>query len=79
MLGRCKFTFEELVEALRNYDEKILTEQLVRSFLSFIPTPEEAQAIQSFQGDVSSLAKPETFFYHASCELPFCYVNFKYE
>ena len=66
MLGRCKFSFEELVEALRHFDEKILTEQLVRSFLSFVPTAEEALAIRSFDGDISMLGKPELFFHHAS-------------
>ncbi|RKP18738.1 FH2-domain-containing protein, partial [Rozella allomycis CSF55] len=62
MLGRIKYTFVELKEAIFKVDENILTEQLVKQFLNFIPTEEEKTSLQEFKEKTDNLGKAELFF-----------------
>jgi hypothetical protein len=74
MLGRIKIPFSELRTAILEVNENILTETIVKQFLQFIPTKEEASLIQEFLGPkpedkLEDLGRAENF-YHEMLKIP---------
>ncbi|KAJ1557054.1 hypothetical protein HK405_000969, partial [Cladochytrium tenue] len=77
MLSRVKVPFKDLREAVLAGDDAILPDALVRQFLQFVPTEDEAASIrahvdrdaqtqQEKDGRLRSLGKAEQFFYEMS-------------
>ena len=72
MLGRLKHTFAELREAVFQLDDTMLTEQLLKQFLNFVPTAEELALLNDHHRNNSNsngngevempLGRPELFF-----------------
>ncbi|KAK9720522.1 hypothetical protein K7432_004102 [Basidiobolus ranarum] len=63
MLTRLKqYTFEEIRLAILGMNETIITEQLLKQFLSFIPTAEEKGLLAEFKDNTENLANPDRFF-----------------
>lgn len=67
MLGRVKVAFPELKTAIMEMNEDILNENMIKQFLQFIPTDEDATLIRDFvkndEAKVSDLARAEQFFW----------------
>ncbi|KAI9293249.1 hypothetical protein K502DRAFT_366874 [Neoconidiobolus thromboides FSU 785] len=62
MLGSLKsHTFVELKNAVLTVDDTILTENIVKQFLNFVPTEEEVALLTGFDGEYDNLARPEQF------------------
>ncbi|KAJ3097871.1 hypothetical protein HDU97_004491 [Phlyctochytrium planicorne] len=74
MLGRIKHKFSEIRTAVLSVNETILTENIVKQFVAFIPTDEEIGLIKDYVEDgsgnsaerLNSLGKAEQFFYEMS-------------
>ncbi|KAJ3217043.1 Dishevelled associated activator of morphogenesis 2 [Dinochytrium kinnereticum] len=74
MLGRVRHKFSEIRDAVLSVNETILTENIVKQFISFIPTDEEIGVIRDYIEDGSGnpaarlkeLGKAEQFFYEMS-------------
>jgi hypothetical protein len=61
MLGRLKYSFQDLRKAVLSIDSEILTEQTIRQFLQFVPTAEEVGALAKYKDSSVNLAKAESF------------------
>lgn len=61
MLGRLKCNFYDIRKAILQMDQNVLTEQMVKQFLQYIPTPEEIGMLAVYKDDNSSLAKADAF------------------
>ncbi|KAJ3108390.1 Dishevelled associated activator of morphogenesis 2 [Phlyctochytrium bullatum] len=75
MLGRIRFKFSELRDAVLSVNEAVLTEQIVKQFLGFVPTEEEMGLIRDYLDDgsagsveekIKELGKAEQFFHEMS-------------
>jgi hypothetical protein len=53
---------EALRDAIYALDEKVLPVDKVTAMLKVLPTPEEAEAVQSYDGPLTQLGNPERFF-----------------
>ena len=60
MLGRLKYTFEEVREAILTMSDVVLSESLVKSFLAFVPTQEETSALSKIK-TIENVAKSDLF------------------
>jgi hypothetical protein len=65
-LAKFKIPFETIKEAILECNMNFLTEENIEQLLTVIPTPEEIQTINSYDGDISSLGKTEEFFIRMS-------------
>lgn len=62
MLGSFKkYSFKQLYMAIITCNESILTENMVKQFLNYVPTAEEIGLLESYDGDFDKLARPEQF------------------
>lgn len=61
MLSRMKCSFYEIRKAILQMDQAVLTEQMVKQFLQYIPTAEEIGMLSVYKDDCSSLAKSDAF------------------
>jgi len=67
MLGRLKnYSFSELRVALLKVDDFIMTENVVKQFLNFAPTPEEVGLLSSYKDNPENLGRVEAFFVEVS-------------
>ena len=62
MLSRVKPKFSELREAILEVKDDIITEQMIKQFLNFVPTTEEAELLAEHESNYEQLGKPEQFF-----------------
>ncbi|ORX66137.1 actin-binding FH2, partial [Linderina pennispora] len=65
MLGMLKkYSFKDLRLALLRMDNSILTENVLKQLLQFVPTPEERGLLSAYQGrpDRKRLSRPDRFF-----------------
>ncbi|KAJ2742179.1 hypothetical protein GGI20_004672 [Coemansia sp. BCRC 34301] len=65
MLGMLKkLTFADIRRALLRMDTAVISENLLKQLLSFVPTPEERGLLSAFHGrpDRKRLARPDRFF-----------------
>lgn len=62
MLARIPYSFQEIKSALFEMDESKLTEQLLKSFLTYCPTSEELSILAAYRGKVEELSKADRFF-----------------
>ncbi|KAJ1825197.1 hypothetical protein GGH91_000135 [Coemansia sp. RSA 2671] len=65
MLGMLKkLTFADIRRALLRMDTGVISENLLKQLLSFVPTPEERGLLSAFHGqpDRKRLARPDRFF-----------------
>lgn len=62
MLSQMKMSTSEVLAAALALDDGVLTETNVEGLLRFLPTPEEAQKLKAFRGNVETLSKCERFF-----------------
>lgn len=67
MLGRIKLPFPEIRSAILKMDDDLLSENMIKQFLQYIPTKDELELINEYVGGdeekVSDLGKPEQFYY----------------
>ncbi|KAI8852793.1 hypothetical protein BC829DRAFT_430386 [Chytridium lagenaria] len=62
ILGRLRqYSMREICNAIENVNEDIITEAVVKQFLSFLPSPDEMRKLKDFKGDPSSLRRAEQF------------------
>ncbi|KAJ2392517.1 hypothetical protein GGI23_005204 [Coemansia sp. RSA 2559] len=65
MLGMMKkFSFRDIRYALLRMDTAIITENVLKQLLTFVPTPEERGLLSAYQGraDRKRLSRPDRFF-----------------
>jgi hypothetical protein len=66
MLRGLKLSPTEIKNAILDFNEKVLSEDALRSMRDFVPTPEELQMIKEYPGDKNDLADAEKFFLEIS-------------
>jgi len=55
--------YEQIVDGVITMDETVISAPLLACLQRYFPTEQEREALQHFRGDVSTLGKPERFFY----------------
>lgn len=55
--------YEQIVDGVITMDESAISAPLLACLQRYFPTEQEREALQRFRGDVSTLGKPERFFY----------------
>ena len=61
MLSRIKLSFTEIKEAILRVDTSIVNEEMLKQFLSFIPTAEDREILEDYENPIN-LGKAERFF-----------------
>ncbi|KAL3875511.1 hypothetical protein ACJMK2_033457, partial [Sinanodonta woodiana] len=63
LLGHLKLSEGEVTHALYLMDEEVLTPELLKQLLSFAPSKEEMEKLDSYNGNIDDLSKPDRFTY----------------
>jgi hypothetical protein len=62
MLARIKLTYPEIRDAIWNIDDNRLTIDNLMAIRQYIPSKEEIEIIQEYEGDVDLLGNAERYF-----------------
>lgn len=62
MLARIKLTYPEIRDAIWNIDDNRLTIDNLMAIRQYIPTKEEIEIIQEYDGDIDMLGNAERYF-----------------
>jgi hypothetical protein len=62
LLARLKHTFPQIRQAILDLDEERLSLDNLRALEKCLPTPDEAELIRDYDGDISALSKADQYF-----------------